>query len=188
MSVKWLVKCAAIDSIIYYIWGTQVYRQLGPTTYSPDPSSAFISPNHAPGEQHSTNWVDSPALQLFLFNARSMVNKLNQVQSFIYSSQKPDLITDKEILQAGFTIFIKDQDSWGSGVYSCRGITLTTATRFNHCKIVYPSTSGDSLYIFPQTQVVPNASICVTTWTVFLLVTEWLYWETLTFISIGMLH
>jgi len=34
---------------------------MGSTTYSPG-SSVFSSPNHAPAEQHSTNWLDSPAL------------------------------------------------------------------------------------------------------------------------------
>ena len=35
---------------------------MGSTTYSPGPSSVFNSPNHAPAEQHSTNWLDSPVL------------------------------------------------------------------------------------------------------------------------------
>ena len=125
---------------------------MGSTTYSPGPSSAFSSPNHAPAEQHSRNWLDSPALQLCLFTAHSVVNKLNPFQSFIYSSPfkfiaitetwLTDPITDKEILPAGFAIFRKDR---GGGVLlanhqsnCCRSITLTTTTHINHCKIVYP--------------------------------------------------
>ena len=146
---------------------------MGSTTYSPGPSSAFSSPNnaypnesrntintyiyhsviiipnHAPAEQHSRNWLDSPALQLCLFTAHSIVNPF---QSFIYSSPfkfiaitetwLTDLITDKEILPAGFAIFRKHR---GGGVLlanhqsnCCRSITLTTTTHINHCKIVYP--------------------------------------------------
>ena len=65
-------------------------------------------------------------MHICLFNARSIVNKLNLIQSFIYGSPfkiiaitetwLTDYILDNEILPTGFKIFRNDRDSRGGGV------------------------------------------------------------------------
>ena len=65
-------------------------------------------------------------MHICLFNARSIVNKLNLIQSFIYGSPfkiiaitetwLTDNILDNEILPTGFKIFRNDRDSRGGGV------------------------------------------------------------------------
>jgi len=69
---------------------------------------------------------DSSTLKLFQINARSVVNKINQIQNFVYSNSVDilgvtetwltDSIYDQEILPTNFTIYHKDRDSRGGGV------------------------------------------------------------------------
>ena len=107
----------------------------------------------------SHNLLDSPPLQLCFFNACSIVstNSIKFKCSLIFTVRLSKLlqlqehwltglITDKDILPVGFTIFWKDQDTRRGGVLLA--IHQSFCNNSNCCEIVYPSTSGDMLCIF----------------------------------------
>ena len=83
------------------------------------PSS--ISPPGMDVSSHSIDW-----LRVCLFNSRSLVNKLSNFQSFVYTSNfnilcitetwLTDSVFDLEILPTDFTIYRKDRHSRGGGV------------------------------------------------------------------------
>ena len=83
------------------------------------------------------------------FNSRSLVNKLDKFQSFVYSSEYniicvtetwlADFIFDQEILPSGYTIFRKDRSSRGGGVLVAVSDTIPASVVPSHTLHACPS-------------------------------------------------
>ena len=87
-----------------------------------------MSIEDSPTPVSKPDWLPSnpTTLKLFQINARSIVNKINQIQNFVYSNKVDilgvtetwltDMIYDLEIFPSSYTIYRKDRNSRGGGV------------------------------------------------------------------------
>ena len=88
--------------------------------------SSSSVPHVASSNPHSPSNLLSNHLAVCLYNPRSLVNKLSDFQSFVYSSHfdclcimetwLSDCIHDRKILPCGFSLHRKDRVSHGGGV------------------------------------------------------------------------
>jgi len=94
-----------------------------------DASNNWLSPTviNCPTEQIiNTNSTSNHKLSIFYTNPRSIINKLQQFQSLVYSKSYDiialtetwltDSVFDNEILPTNYIIFRKDRSSRGGGI------------------------------------------------------------------------
>ena len=84
-------------------------------------------------------------IELRLWNARSVVNKLTHLQSLVYSecldiiavteSWLSEPVLNNEILPTDYTIYRRDRSSRGGGVLLCVNQSIPSNLILSHCNL-----------------------------------------------------